>query len=180
MKKLFIGIFALTLGLFAADSVYAIFPQDAFSQAALKSFNARDPYPGMASIVNQTKNMMRLTYDFSVLGGAVTSIGLVDDQGNTAYLPKGAIVTNVVANVLTQPLPSTSSVNVTLLSSGDLMAEKAQSSLGLGFVAGVPVGTAATWKGPVTSQAGTNPIAVITGSTLTAGKIEWFLEYVIQ
>lgn len=170
-------LFAALLG----GSAYAIFPQDTAMQTLLTRANRVDPLPGIGDIINRTKNMMRVTYDASSM--ALTgSVSLLDDQGQVAYLPKGAIVTNVVANVLTQPLPSTSSVNLTMLTGADLMANKAQSAMGLGFVAGVPVGTAATWVGPVTSNMGTNPLMVImaTGSNLTAGKIQWFIEYVIQ
>jgi len=176
MKKMFgfLLLFSTLLG----GSAYAIFPQDKINQNLLLKYNASTPVEGIGTLLNQTKNMMRVTYDIAVLAGTGT-IPLVDDQGNAAYLPKGALVTNVVMNVLTQPLPSTSSVALQLLTAGDLMAEKAQSAV-TGIVAGVPVGTAATWKGPVTAVNGTIPNVVLTGSTLTAGKIEWFIEYVIQ
>lgn len=163
-------------------SAHAIFPQDSTSQALLKRANVSSPLEGIGDVVNRTKSMLRYTYDFSVLGGAITSTYLVDDQGNVVSMPKGALVTNVVANIITQPLPSTSSISLGLLTTTDLMATKAQSSLGVGFVAGAPVGTAATWVGPTTTQTGwlTTPVMTLTGSTLTAGKIEWFIEYVIQ
>ena len=164
--------------LLVGASAYAIFPADPKSQKLLLIANATDPLPGIGDVINHTKNMMRVIYDFSVLGGTATSVSILDDQGNAAILPKGAIVTNVVMNTLTQPLPSTSSVNLTLLTSADLMATKPQPSVG--FLAGVPVGTAGSWVGPVTATAGTQILAVLTGSTLTAGKIEWFIEYVIQ
>lgn len=171
--------FVLMLGAAIGVKSFAIFPQDTKNQTLLSIANARDPLPGIGTIINQTKNMMRVTYDFSVLGGAATTIALVDDQGNTAALPKGAFVTNVVANVLTQPLPSTSSVSLYVLADQDLMATKAQSAL-TGSLAGVPIGTAATWKGPITATLGSPVNALITGSALTAGKIQWFIEYVIQ
>jgi hypothetical protein len=177
MKKIFTSLFVLATMCLGMNA-FAIFPQDTKNQALYTLAQNRDPLPGIGYIINQTKNMMRVTYDATVL--ALTgSVTLNDDQGNQAYLPKGAIVTNVVANVLTAPLPSTSSIALQLLTAGDLMATKAQASL-TGFVAGVPVGTAATWVGPVTAQIGSQPTAVLSGSTLTAGKIEWFIEYVIQ
>ncbi len=177
MNKILL-VFAFLLTLAFGIEAFAIFPQDTLNQALLTRANRVDPLPGIGTIINRTKNMMRVTYNAS--SQALTgTVNLVDDQGNPAYLPTGAIVTNVVANVITQPLPSTSSVSLTLLSAGDLMAEKAQSSM-TGFVAGVPVGTAATWKGPVTSSLGTIPYMTITGSDLTAGNIQWFIEYVIK
>ena len=178
MKTGILSIIALATML-SCGNAFAIFAADSKSQALLSRANAADPLPGIGSVINATKNMMRVTYDQAVLA-ATGSLALVDDQGNPALLPKGAIVTNVVMNVITQPLPSTSSIALQLLVAADLMAEKAQSSMGIGFVAGVPVGTAATWKGPVTAAAGSAPTAVLSGSNLTAGKIEWFIEYVIQ
>ena len=175
--KLFVFTATLLALVFGGMSAHAIFPQDPKNQALYAIMNARDPYPGLGYLLNQTKNMMRVTYDATVLAGTGT-VSLVDDQGNTAILPKGAIVTNVVANVLTAPVPTTSSIQLNLLTAGDLMANKPGTITG--FVAGVPVGTAATWVGPVTAQAGTTPQAILTASTLSAGKIEWFLEYVIQ
>ncbi len=44
----------------------------------------------------------------------------------------------------------------------------------------VPVGTAATWVGPVTAVGGTQPWVNLTGSNLTAGKFNVFIEYVIH
>lgn len=173
------SVLVLSLGLFAG-SAHAIFPQDSTNQALLARANKSAPLEGIGDVINRTKSMLRYTYDFSVLATS-GSVYLVDDQGNQVSLPKGAIVTNVVMNVLTQPLPSTTSVSLGLLTSTDLMAQKAQSAV-TGFVAGAPVGTAATWVGPVVQQSGwlANPVITLTGSTLTAGKIEFFLEYVIQ
>lgn len=193
MKALF-SIFAI-FGLLAGLNAHAIFGPDTASQTLLSRSNSYDPLPGLGNVINHTKNMIRYTYDFSVLGSSgAGSIFLLDDQGLYTTLPKGAIVTNVVANIITQPLPSTSSIALGLVGATgtDLMATKVQSSLSIGFLAGVPVGTAATWVGPVVAGFATSPVVgppsvdgalpfmTLTGSTLTAGKIEWFVEYVIQ
>ncbi len=177
MKNFIIGLAVLVSAAIGVKA-YAIFPADSFSQKLLTRANNSSPLEGVGDIINHTKNMMRLTYDFAVLGGTATSIGLLDDQGNAAILPKGAIVTNVVMNTLTQPLPATSSINLTLLAGADLMVAKIPPAVG--FAAGVPVGTSATWVGPVTAAGGTQPLMVLSGSNFTAGKIEWFVEYVIQ
>ena len=181
MKKLLFSLSLVAALVFGVNS-FAIFPQDTFSQALLTRANNYDPLPGIGNVINKTKNLLRCTYDFSVLGGAATTIGLLDDQGNAAILPKGAIVTNAVVNVLTAMSQTTSSVLFTVLSGGDVVALKAPSSYITGgtFVAGVPVGTAATWVGPVTATMGTHPSITISQSVLTAGKLELFLEYVIQ
>lgn len=161
-----------------------MFPIDTKSQALLARGNNYDPLPGMGTIIHKTKNCMKALYDFSVLGGATGSLLLVDDQGNPAILPLNAIVTNVVCIVLTA-VTSAGSATVALGSNiaaatTDLMAATAKASLASGFVAGVPVGTAATWVGPVTAQAGSQVQATIGTAALTAGKLEYIIEYIIQ
>ena len=181
MKNIF-KMLALTGALILGMNAFAIFPQDTKNQVLYGIANAADPLPGIGSIINATKNMMRVTYDFAVLTGSNSgnSFNLVDDHGNLAYLPKGAIVTNVVANVITA-MVGTSSVALQVLTTADLMASKAPTTqLASGFVAGVPVGTAGTWVGPITATAGTQVVFTANTSGLTAGKVEWFIEYVIQ
>lgn len=180
MNKM-LSCLGLVTALVLGANAFAIFPQDLKNQALLTRANNYDPLPGIGNIANWTKNMLRVTYDFSVLGGAATTIGLLDDQGNAAILPKGAIVTSAVVNVLTSVSATTSSVEVSLLTGGDLVANTTPTAINTGsFVAGVPVGTAATWRGPVTATMGTQPTITIAASALTAGKFEVFLEYVIQ
>jgi hypothetical protein len=142
---------------------------------------ADSPLEGLGLEVHRCKNMMKVIYDFSVLGGAIGDIFLLDDQGNKAILPTGAIVTNTVCNVITAVTSAGSAtVALKLLNSADLMGATAKASLASGFVAGVPVGTAATWVGPVTAQAGTQVKATVAVAALTAGKLQFFIEYVIQ
>lgn len=162
-----------------------MFPKDARSQALLVRGNAFDPLPGIGSVVDKTKCLLRAIYDFTVLGGAIATIPLVDDQGNAAVLPQGAIVTNVVAHVIVA-VTSAGAATVSLGSNiagsvVDLQAATAKATLALGaFVAGVPVGTAATWVGPVTSQNGSQVQVAVAAAALTAGKIAYFIEYVIS
>lgn len=170
-----------------------MFPKDAISQKLLAAMNAKDPYagpqtnnwqPSVGTVVDRTKCFMRAVYDFTVLGGVASTIPLNDDQGNAAVLPQGAIVTNVVAHVITQPT-SAGSATVALGSNisaatTDLMAATAKASLTVGFVAGVPVGTAATWVGPVTGQTGSQIQVTIGTAALTAGKIYYCVEFLIS
>lgn len=159
-----------------------MFPNDSTGNALLASVNTRAPDEGLGTVVHKTKNLLCAVYDFAVNGGLVSTINLVDDQGNPAILPKGALVTNVVARVITAATSGGSAtVSLGLLTAIDLMAATAVASLTLGAnVAGVPVGTAATWVGPVTATGGTQVTAGIAVAALTAGKIKYFIEYVIQ
>lgn len=160
-------------------------PKDRKSQQLLAAYDANDPDPHIGTFLNKTKCALVAVYDFTVNGGAISTIPLLDDEGNPALLPPGSIVTNVTANVIIQPT-SAGAATVGLgsniaASTTDLMAQTAKASLTVGFLAGTPVGTAATWKGPVpASDFGLQVHATIVAAALTAGKIYYNIEYVIN
>lgn len=160
-----------------------MFPKDQTSQKNLARANTFDPLPGSGTIMDRTKNIMVAVYDFAVLGGAISTIPLVDDQGNPAVLPQGAYVTNVVAHVITAcvGVSGTLSLGTNLAASVvDLVAATAVASLTIGAnIAGVPVGTAATWKGPITAVGGNNIVAAIATTPFTAGKVYFVVEYIV-
>ena len=126
-------------------------------------------------LVRETKHVMRARYDFSDQGGSdVGSITLKDVNGGNAVLPDGAIITNVIFDVLTAPVSSGSAtLAFTAQSAADLKAALAYGSW-TGLVAGIPVGTAATAIKLTASRTLTMAIAV---ATLTAGKIDMIIEY---
>lgn len=156
-----------------------MFASDAYAQALLAAANSHTPLEGLGSVIHKTKNCVRAVWDFAVQGGAVGTLNLLDDQGNPCILPKGAYVTNVVLDVVT---PCTTSASGTgslgLLTATDLLAATAAASI-TGLLAGVPVGTAATWKGPVTAVGGTQVTMGIATGALTAGKFSALIEYVV-
>lgn len=145
--------------------------------------NKTDPLPGIGTEVNQSKNVMKCVYDFAVLGGATGSVGLLDDQGNAAVLPKGALISNVQAFVVTAPLSTGSAtVALKLLTAADLLSAVAIASLSINkSFTGVPLAGAAsatsTFVGPVTAVTGTQVSATIATAPLSAGKIMVHLEY---
>ena len=145
--------------------------------------NQTDPLPGLGTQVNQCKNVMKCVYNFAVLGGATGSIGLLDDQGNSAFLPQGAVISRVAAYVNVAPLSTGSAtVALKLLTTADLMTAIAKASLTLSSTfTGVPLDGAAsataTFVGPVTAAGGTQVSAVIATAPLSAGKITYFLEW---
>lgn len=159
-----------------------MFPKDTVSQKNLARANAYDPLPGSGTIMDRTKCNMVVVYDFAVNGGAISTIPLNDDQGNAAFLPQGAIVTNVVCHVITAVTSSgTTGLALNCLTGGDLVASQVKGTLTIGaYVAGVPVGTAATRVGPVTAAGGTQVAATIITTAITAGKIYFDIEYVIH
>lgn len=128
--------------------------------------------------VHRLKNVVKAVYDFSVDGGAVSSINLKDEFGNLIIFPIGAIITNVTLDVIT---PCTTSASGTLAidsqGAGDLLAATAAASV-TGKLAGVPVGTAATWV-KISSSAKQLKATIATGA-LTAGKAYIFIEYLLS
>lgn len=184
MKNIMLGIFALSF-LLSVES-HASFAKDTSSQALLNKANRTAPLEGIGTVVDRSKNLMVAVYDFAVSGGVSGSTNyLLDDAGNVATLPLGAIVTNVVGDVITTMASSgagAATISLSLLTATDLMSAKNSAALvsSAPFVAGAPVGTAATWVGPVTSVYGSQISARIASGTVTAGKVKYFIEYVIQ
>lgn len=145
--------------------------------------NAADPLPGIGTEVNQCKNIKKCVYDFAILGGATGSVGLLDDQGNAAVFPKGAMISRVHCYVATAPL-STGSATVALkiVSASDLLTAVAKASLTLSAsFTGVPLdGTASaatTYIAPLTAVAGVQISATIAVAPLSAGKLIVHVEY---
>lgn len=158
-----------------------MFPKSEKYQALIDSYNARDPHPEIGTILDRTKNAMVAVYDFDVDGGTVGVINLVDDKGDPAVLPPGAIVTNVVANTITDLTSGgLATISLGVIADADLAAADAFSNYVAGFKAGAPVGTAATWVGPVVAGLGSRIYAKVAVAALTAGKIYFNIEYVIN
>lgn len=153
-------------------------------QTLRTALNTHAPHEGAGDALNKTKNCLKAIWDFATLGGAASSINLLDEFGNAAVLPKGAYVTNVVAIVKTTATSGGSAtLSLDALATADLMAATAVASLvstaGSELIAGKPVGTKASWVGPITAVAGTNVTATIAVAAMTAGKIIFSIEYVI-
>jgi hypothetical protein len=126
-------------------------------------------------LMRETKRTMRARYDFSVSGGSsLADITLKDVNGGNAQLPDGAIITNVLFDVITTPTSDGSAtIAMTAQSAADLKAALAVASW-TGIVAGIPVGTAAT---AIKLTAARTLLATIGTADLTAGKIDVIIEY---
>ena len=144
-----------------------------------------DPLASLGDEVSENLNYKRFVYDFSVLGGAVSTIPLLDEQGNPAILPLASLVLSVVLDVVTA-VTSAGSATVAFgcNSTTDLLGATAKASLGTGLVAGIPVmtaatavkivsgsGTAATLTRRNFSTIGQAVTATVAVAALTAGKI---------
>lgn len=140
-------------------------------------FGKKTPFEGLDFALNQTKGCLLVVYDFAVQGGATGAIPLLDTDGNAAILPAGAIVTNCTFDVitaLTTAASGTMAVNVE--AAGDMKAALAAASW-TGKLAGIPIGTAATWvKTTVPRQV----TATIATGAITAGKWYGVIEFVLS
>lgn len=183
MKKI-LSLFLLTSFL-VTIAAQAEVTQDTIGTNFVTRANNTSPLEGIGTILNRTKNMMVVVWDFATAGGAAsTNVQLVDDQGNAATLPYGSIVQSVAGVVLTGLSgPTSAVVQLSLLTSADMTAALAKSSLTSGaFFVGKPLGgaSAGLWVGPVTASAGTRLQLNVNASGTTGGKIKFFIEYVIQ
>lgn len=140
------------------------------------------PY-GLGTEVNRCANSLKAVWNFAALGGAIGSIPLLDDQGNAAILPFGAVITRALAYVVTAPVGTSGTIALKLLAAADLMAATGITSLTIGAVwQGKPVtggaGAAFTVVGPVTAKLGTQLNMTIATTAMTAGYINFFIDWI--
>ena len=130
-----------------------------------------------SNLVHQKVQVVQAGYDFAVQGGAVSTINLYDPllgTASTVVIPSGAIIKQVLINVITPCTTSASgTMNLTAQSAADLKAALAAASW-TGLVAGIPVGTAATMIKMTADRTLTTAIA--TGA-ITAGKFDVIVEF---
>ena len=138
--------------------------------------------------VTNVVHTVRCTYDFSVLGGAKGTLTL---RGSTftpasptlqpCIVPAGAIVTNALIDVITNPTNGSTGATVALSTgqtAGDLYATALIGNLTNSELnAGIPVGTAAT---SIKMAADAHPSIVIATQPLTAGKFYVIIQYVLS
>lgn len=131
----------------------------------------------LGSLVDAQKGSTRARYDFTVSGGAVSTINLLDEEGNAVKLPANAIITNCVIDVITAPTSaSTPTIAFGAASTNDLKTATAIASL-TGIVQGIPVNTV----GSAVKLASESTLTLtIAGTTLTAGKLMVFCDYVVS
>ena len=119
---------------------------------------------------------LEFLYDFSSLGGAISSITLTDASGNAQQIPGNSIITSFNAHV-EAAVTSAGSATVAFGIVGDtdcFAGATAKASLGLNAVLGHSNGTGL----PVHALAPTNVVATVATAALTAGKIKVFVSYI--
>ena len=150
-----------------------------------------------SQIIRRGQRIAKGVYDFSLLGGAIGTINLIDPAyasnaqpkllGKAAQqalmLPPSAIVVRVLIDVITACTGSGASIALsTGVSAGDIKTATGVGSFGVGLIDGSPVHTAASAiKVPVaTAQPGVTPSMTISGAALTAGKFNVHIEYYLS
>lgn len=149
-----------------------------------------------SQVVRRSKRILKCLYDFSVQGGAIGAIKLIDpvlvsgskpvllgvQAQQLAILPPSAIVVRALIDVITAPLSGGSAtVSVgTGVGAADLLAATAKASF-TGLLDGIPVNTAATSiKVSAATVAGVSPSMTIAVAALTAGKFNVHIEYYLS
>jgi hypothetical protein len=128
----------------------------------------------LGKLLADQKGCIRATYDYSVQGGVVGDVNLKGSDGLDAVLPSGAVINDVLVDVITQPTSAGSAtIAVKAQTSADLVAATAKASF-TGLLDGTPVGTAAT---SIKLTADRTLKATIAVADLTAGKFHVFVEY---
>jgi hypothetical protein len=177
MKKL-IGVL-LGLSLLVTSNTYAKSRADMLGdEFLLNQASAQSMVTSQlgTQVVQGKEHVLKLTYDYSVLGGSVGAKNLKNSAGYSALLPKGAIVRNCIIDVITAPTSTSTAATISLgtgVSAVDLKAATVIASY-TGLVTCIPVGSAAT---AIKLTQDYTPTATIGSFPLTAGKINVMLQY---
>lgn len=125
-------------------------------------------------LVEGKRHVLKAVYDYSVLGGASTTLTLRGPDNLDAVIPDNAIVRDVLIDVLTAPTSATSTATVALQikTASDLLVPTTVTS-----VTGLMEGALDRNSSPIKLTADSNPKVVIASEDLTGGKFNVFLEY---
>lgn len=129
-------------------------------------------------VIKHSVRILKATYDFSTMGGAVSTITLKGDDGQAVVIPKGAVVVDCLIDTITAGTTSASGTISfgTGQATTDLKSALAAASL-TGLVACSPVGTAAT---AIKMTADRTMTATIATGALTAGKAYVYVYYLVS
>ncbi len=140
-------------------------------------FDNTAPFEGLDKLLNQKKGVLKCKYSFASQGGAVSTILLLDENGDAALLPDKAIITDVYLDIITACVSAggTGTIALNANSAGDLLAAVDADTLS-GIAAGIPAGTAAT---SVKLTAARQIALAIATAALTAGVFDVYVEFVL-
>lgn len=136
----------------------------------LNRFMGRGQAAKLGQLVDRTKNLVACTYDFSVSGGAQGDVTLL-----TGGLPANAIVTQVYHSELTN-VTSGGSATVTLNAGSTALTGAIAKATFSGTTSEALAGSATAIK---VSDASDITVTIGTAD-LTAGKVRFFIEYMID
>lgn len=153
------------------------------SNAAQFGLNQASPgamakYQLGTGVMKHSVKVLKATFDFAVLGGAVGTYTLRGEDGKPVVIPQKAIVVNCLIDVITQGATAASGTIAigTGQAANDLKAALAAASY-TGLVACVPVGSAAT---SIKMTADRTMTAAIATGAITAGKFNVLVHYIIS
>lgn len=130
---------------------------------------------GLGTELTNRTTLVKVTYDFTVNGGLVSTINL---SALSAQIPNNAIVRQCWINTLVAPTSGGSAtIALGLNTTVDLLAATAYTSFvtsGNAMLAGIPINTAATM---VKATAARRITLTIGTAALTAGKIDVYCDY---
>lgn len=129
----------------------------------------------LGDLVNKTQNLVRVTWDYTVDGGAVGTIS----PSRGAVLPASAIITRAWFNTLTTLVAGSGTPTIAWNSegAGDIYAAATYANFtAANFVAGIEDGTTTH---SLKMLADRTVKMTIASASVTAGKIDLFIEYVL-
>lgn len=131
----------------------------------------------LGSLLDGQKGSAKGKYDFAVQGGAVSTIKLLDEEGQAVKLPDNAIITNCIIDVVSNPTSaSTPTIAVGIAATNDLKTATAIASF-TGIIQGIPDNAVAN---AIKLTAEKDLTMTIAGTTLTGGKFLVFVDYVVS
>lgn len=145
-------------------------------------FDNTSPFEDLDKVLNQKVGCIKLTYDFAVNGGAVSTITLLDENGNIPVLPINTIITQAYMHTIT-PVISTGNNGTMALqvnAANDLLSAVDADTYPLNAnhpTTLIAVGTAVTM---IITTAARSVQLVIGTNAFTAGKFNVFIHFVLS
>ena len=121
--------------------------------------------------------VLKFQYDFADLGGAISAITLTDENGNGLTLPDNACIKRAYVESLTTGA-SGGSATIKLGITGDDDAFIAATAMNHATFTAEAV-TELTAGIPVKTSAGVSVLATVATATITAGKFNVYVEYIV-
>lgn len=179
MKKFVILSLLALLALPLTQKSFAL-PIPANAEKRMNLGDVRGPGVQLGyQVMSNKEQVLRCRYDASVLGGSsAAAITLKAVDGSDCFLPKSAIVTSGIIDVITMPT-SIGSATIALgtgQAANDLKTAAAISGFTIGELNIIPVYTAAT---AIKLTANRNPIITIAVAPITTGKFDVYIKWLM-